>query len=116
MNGLEMLQAIADHVSEVTKERVVLGVLPVAIFQRYRGTLTASNEVARDLLEETLKATTATLRWQLLYAPDAKFYALNIAVVKVGKSGSTDEPAGGQVPAPLGPPPRGVTGPASRGN
>jgi hypothetical protein len=92
-DGIQMLEAITDAVSEATQARVVVGTIPTNLFAHHRGNLKAENETARTVLMRALNdvAGGAHLTWFLFYGPGEPWYVLNIRGV-ARKSQSSNSP------------------------
>jgi len=79
-SGMAQLQAIVEAIQKANGFPIKVGTVPLNVF-RPRIHLGAENERARDVLIRALDATGARMTWQLYYAPDLKFYVLNIKEV-----------------------------------
>jgi len=79
-SGDETLRIIVDTLSEMTGNRVIMGMIPGNIL-RQPVTLQASNEAARSVLARFVETTKLKLSWQLFYGPGLKWYVLNVHVV-----------------------------------
>lgn len=82
LNGVEMLQVVTEAIARESGAEMVLGtIIPVSSFMRYRGTLSAEDEVARDVLLRVMHSVDERLTWLLLYGPSTREYALNVRPV-----------------------------------
>jgi hypothetical protein len=82
-NGIEMLNAICDAVSNASGVRVLAGTMPQNILEHHRGDLQANNEVARTVLLRALKLSSSSLSWSMLYDAALKMYFLNVRPIDV---------------------------------
>ena len=90
--GSELVEFVCQAVSQASGTTVSSGMVPTNLLNQSTFTLEASNEPARSVLLRAFAALQYTqpvpmgipqLSWQLFYAPDDKYYALNIHIVKV---------------------------------
>lgn len=75
------LRTIFAAITDVTGQRINIGTVPTNLFMQSAMEAGASNVPARELIVRALRATGRDLSWRLLYAPDERFYALNIHLV-----------------------------------
>jgi hypothetical protein len=81
MDGLELLGAVAKNVNEVSGIRVIVSAAGLTnALRRYRGTVEAKNEPARDVLLRTLHSISPRLSWLLDYDPTFQYYVLNVVL------------------------------------
>jgi len=85
-NGLELLEAICEAITEAGETRVVIGSAPLNMAIRYQTESGATNQRARDFLTNELDrmSTKAKLSWHLLYWTERKTYFLNVHIVSTG--------------------------------
>ena len=93
LNGLEMLVAICEALSEATGQSVVIGTSPLNPFFHHEGVFQANHERAREVLQRTLHSVNDYLTWKLLYDPVAAQYALNIGYAGYAAFPTTRSPA-----------------------
>ena len=79
--SFELLEAICDELSAITKGTVVVGTTPVNLLASKMSSIGASKEPARAVLERLVLAQDKALSWQLFYDPGLKWYVLNLHVV-----------------------------------
>jgi hypothetical protein len=81
MDGIELLEAVANKINEVTGTRIIVsGPDFTNTLRRYDGTVEAKSEPARDVLLRTLHAISPRFSWLLDYDPTFQYYVLNIVL------------------------------------
>jgi len=81
MSGIELLDLLVKTISEAAGTTIQVSANAfVNSLVRYRGTVEAKNEPARDVLVRVLHAVSPRFTWLLDYDPTFKFYVLNIAL------------------------------------
>lgn len=78
--GMQMLEAWQDAVSTNSKQRIIIGMVPINILVRYKDNRGFSSQNARDVLTEILlrSGKKMKLSWRLFYEPGLQQYAINI--------------------------------------
>lgn len=79
---LEMVGAICQELSRVTRKRVVVGVVPLNPLMHNARERSARAQPARDILADTLNGVMPGFSWDLYYDPSG-FYALNVHWIEV---------------------------------
>lgn len=102
VDGVQMLQLICDALVKETGKHVKLGTIPLNPLLRYRGSIKAENEPARDVLLRTVQGASKTLTWQFLYGVTTDSFAINLTGVYVPRP--LEAPPAQQPPRPSTPP------------
>jgi len=77
-SAAEMLNAICAALTKSGGTPVALASGPLRALNAAKSVQAADNELARDTLIRTLERAGGYMTWKLFYAPDQKWYALNI--------------------------------------
>jgi hypothetical protein len=79
-----MLQAWTQAVSAHSKNRIIIGTVPVGLLLSYKDDKELITQSARDALTEILMRSGKRMKlsWQLFYDPGQKIYAINIHSVQ----------------------------------
>ena len=80
MNGIELIDAILKQVKDASGVELGLSGTGFAnILRRYKGSVAATGEPARDVLMRTLHSISPRFTWLLLYDPQLHLYVFNLA-------------------------------------
>jgi hypothetical protein len=76
--ALQLLEEICKRISIGANTTVVVGTIPMNMFEGTKTSIGGSGKTARSILEQLILESGAPLSWQLFYDPEYKMYALNI--------------------------------------
>jgi hypothetical protein len=82
LNGYELIEMVLKQVGEASGERI-LGMSAERFansFFRYRGSIEATNEPARDVLVRALHSINPRFTWLLNYDPSGRYYVFAVAL------------------------------------